>query len=126
MVNVLCADGSQVSYPLTLVGGSATPVQMQVNTPSSTYAPTPLIFEYDRKRLIITNLRFGTLPTGLTVLYQLQNRGAAYNNAGWSTAGSLGGGVYGPVPNFTSGQKTLYAKCLQTGSLDSPVVSWNL
>jgi hypothetical protein len=125
MVNVLCADGSQVSYPLTLVS-SAVPVQIQINTPANTYAPTPLIFEYDRRRLVITNLRFGTLPAGLTVLYQLQNRGTASNNAGWSTAGSLASGKYGPVPNFASGQKTLYAKCQQGGSLDSPVVSWNL
>lgn len=121
-LNVLCDDGSQVSAPLTLPG-SGTPVQIQIN---ATVAPTPLLDTYKKVRNQITGLKFGVLPTGLTVLYQLQLRGTAFNNAFWSTAGVIGGGLYGPLANFQSGKFTLYAKCQQGGSTDSAVVSWNL
>jgi|GEM_PF-3595852 len=126
-VTARCDDESEISYPLTLVG-SATPVQVQVNTPTTTYAPTPMINTYSTRRNILTGLNFGALPAGLTVLYQLQPRGTAYNPAGWSNAAVLSGGgtIYGTVPNFESGQKTLYAKSQQGGATDSPVASWNL
>jgi hypothetical protein len=128
-LNVRCDDGTQLNYPLTLVG-STTPVQMQVNTPAATYAPTPLLQDGDYRVVnhMITGLKFGALPTGLTVLYQLQARGTALNPAAWSTASTLSGGgtFYGTVPNFMRGQKTLYAKSQKAGSTDSPVVSWNL
>src|SRR5262249_7163421 len=42
-LNVQCDDGSQVNYPLTLVG-DPTPVQMTVNAPAVVYAQSPIIF----------------------------------------------------------------------------------
>lgn len=119
-LNVQCNDGSQTNAPLTLSG---TPVQIRIG---ATYAPTPTLDGYTKVFKQITNLKFGVLPSGVTVLYQLQARGTAYNSSGWTTAGSLGGGLYGPVPNFQTGAKTLYAKCQESGATDSPVVSWNL
>lgn len=128
-LNVRCDDGTQINAPLALVG-STTPVQMQVNTVSTTYAPTPILVDGDYRRVgqFVTALKFGPLPTGLTVLYQLQPRGTAYNPSGWSTASTTSGGgtFYGTVPNFVKGNKTLYAKCQKSGSTDSPIVSWNL
>jgi hypothetical protein len=126
-INVLCDDGNQVSYPLTLPG-SAVPVQMTVNTPATTYAPTPIILTYTKKDTNITGLQFGVMPTGLTVKYQLQNRGVALNPASWLTLAEspAGSGKYGTVPNFKVGAKTLYAFSQLAGSTDSAPVSWNL
>ncbi|HLX68851.1 MAG TPA: hypothetical protein VKV04_04405 [Verrucomicrobiae bacterium] len=118
-VNVRCDDGTQTDAPLTLVG-SATAVTVQVNAPSPPTAPSPIIDTYNQSGSTISDLKFGPLPTGLTVLYQTVTYGAAYNPSGWHTASSLGGGIYGTVPNFTK-PKYLYAKCQQSGVADSPV-----
>jgi len=55
-------------------------------------------------------------------------RGMPHNPSGWSTAPAWGtsGQLYGTVPNFPSGQKTLFAKCQRSGHNDSAVVQWNL
>jgi len=126
-VNVFCADGSHVSYPLTLVG-SPTAAQMQVNTPATNFAQTPIILSSGKSGGYITKLKFGVMTTGLTVKYQLQNRGVDFNPAAWVilTESPAASGKYGTVPNFKSGAKTLYAFSQKAGLTDSPVVSWNL
>lgn len=122
-LNVLCDDGSQVVAPLTLSGNSVT---IQVDVSGTSYAPSPVIHSKSTVGKYITNLKFSAPGSGVTVVYQLQNRGTAYNPSGWTAAGSLGGGLFGPVPNFVKGTKTLFAKASQTGNTDSAVVSWNL
>jgi hypothetical protein len=126
-VNVFCADGNQVSYPLTLVGGS-TPAQMQVNTPATSFAQTPIIFSYKPIGAYITALKFGVMTTGLTVKYQLRTRGTGFNPASWVVIAEspAGSGKYGPLPFFKSGAKTLWAFSQGAGLTDSAPVSWNL
>lgn len=126
-VNVLCSDGNQVNYPLTLVG-SPTPVQIQINTPATVYCQTAIIFSYEKTRLIINQLKFGKITTGLTVYYQLQPRNTAYNPASWIalTENPVGSGIYGVVANFQTGTKSLYAYTHDGVHADSPIVSWNL
>lgn len=117
-VNARCDDGTQTNQPLTLVG-STTPVTMQITGP---IAPSPIIDAYNQSGLTISGLKFGPLPTGLTVLYQVVAYGSSYGST-WSTAAYLGSGIYGTVPTFTE-EKYLYAKCQQTGATDSPVQVW--
>lgn len=95
---------------------------------SSGYAPTPVLSRsnYTVVGNYIKNLKLSVVSAVDNVQYQLQARGTVYNPASWVSLGSLGGGLYGPVPNFEKGQQTLYAKSAKAGDTDSPVVSWNL
>lgn len=122
-VNARCDDGTQTNQPLTLVG-STTPVTMQMTGP---VAPSPVISSYTVSGSTIEHLKFGPLPSGLTVYYQVQNYGVAYNPSGWTAATYLGSGIYGTVPNFTDSptNKFLYAYCHQSGVSDSPVALWS-
>jgi hypothetical protein len=126
------ADNSSV-LPLTY-GGNA--VTMTVN---ATYAPTPVIYQYNASGRFITGLVFGQLPgpTGYTVYYQLQPSGTPYNPASWIACAvnvniHLPHYCYGDpaagyvVPPFLHATKTLYAYASQTAKTDSAVVSWNL
>jgi hypothetical protein len=117
-VNARCDDGTQTNAPLTLVG-STTPAMMQMTGP---VAPSPIISSYTQSGSTISHLKFGTLPSGLTLYYQVVTYGAAYSGS-WITASYLGSGIYGTVANFTE-PKYLYAYCTQAGSTDSPVQVW--
>jgi hypothetical protein len=122
-VNVLDASGNQSSYPVPADG---TGIRIGSGT-----AATPIIFGYTPKGEWITNLLLGWMPTGATVRYQLQNRGAAYDSNAWIILAASGsstpqGQKYGPVPNFKKGTKTLYAYSHEAGKNDSAVVQWNL
>ncbi len=119
------AAGNSTTLPLTLVG-STTEETLNVDAPATTTTQTPPLGPFAVFVGYICLARFGPLPAGLTVKYQLQNRGVAYNGAAWVVAASLGGGYYGYVPNFPALTKTLYAYCHKAGQTDSKVVHWNL
>jgi hypothetical protein len=114
-------------YPLTTVGGQDAVYLNIQNTTTTTVAPSPVILSYNVSGNYITDLIFGWMESGLTVLYQVQPGGAVIG--AWFTASDVGTNSrgmcrYGTVPNFPK-TYTLYAKTQKAGYTDSPVVHWN-
>jgi hypothetical protein len=122
------AAGNVSEVPLTMVGDTE-PVTLKIQGAQAA-APAPVVYGYSENNGYITNLLFGWMETGLTVLYQVRNLNAGYDNAAWAVAPVWGSPLrgtfqrYGAVPNFPKG-KTLYAKVQKTGFTESTVVAWN-
>jgi hypothetical protein len=123
-LRMIDASGNQKSWPL-IVGGNLITIYVDNGT-----APTAIISSFSKIDNYICGLGFGYLPAGLTVYYQLQNKGVALNPASWISLPpwNVSGTIYGvgDILPFRSGTKTVYAYCHQTGKFDSAPAHWNL